>query len=67
MDHLVLLVIVLSNADVRPITKGLSVVAAMTSFMAFLPVNLANVMYMDRPALTAVLMGDAVVMLVTQE
>ena len=65
MDQMVLLVIMLSNADVRPITKGLSVVAAMTSLMAFLPVNLANAMHMDRPALTAALMGDVVVMLVT--
>ena len=65
MDQLVLLVIMLSNADVKPISKGLGVVAAMTSFLAFPPVNLANVMQMDRPALTAVLMDDAVVMLVT--
>ena len=65
MDQLVLLVIVLSNADVRPITKGLSVVDAMTSLMAFPPVNLANVMHMDQSVLTAVVMGDAVVMLAT--
>ena len=65
MDQLVLLVIVPSNAIVRPISKGLGVVAAMTSFMVFPPVNLANVMQMDRLTLTAVLMDDAVVMLVT--
>ena len=65
MDQLVLLVIVLSNADVKPISKGLGVVAAMTFLMVFPPVNRANVMQMDRPALTAVLMDDAVVMLVT--
>ena len=67
MDHLVLLVIVLSNADVKPISKGLGVVAAMTSFLAFPPVNLANVILMDRSTLAALQMGDVLVTLDTLE
>ena len=67
MDQLVLLVIVLSNADVKPISKGFGVVAAMTSFMVFLPVNLANAIRMGQSTLAVLQMGDVLVMLDTLE
>ena len=67
MDQLVLLVMMLSNADVKPISKGLGVVAAMTILMVFPPVNRANAILMDRLTLAVPQMGDVHVMLDTLE
>ena len=49
--------IVLSNVDVRLISKAYAAIAAMTTFMV-LPVNLASVMHSDLSTLAVVLMGD---------
>ena len=67
MDQMVLLVMMLSNADVKPISKGLGVVAAMTILMVFPPVNRANAILMDRSALGVPQMGHVLVTLDTLE
>ena len=64
MDPLVLLVTVLSNVDVRLISKAYAAIAAMTTFMV-LPVNLASVMHSDLSTLAVVRMEDVHVTLDT--
>ena len=58
--------IVLSNVDVRLISKAYAAIPAMTTFMV-LPVNLASVMHSDLSTLAVVLMGDVHVTLDTLE
>ena len=67
MVQMVLLAKVVSNVNVKPISKGLDAIAVMTSFMVFLPVNLANAILMDRLTLAVLQMGDVLVMLDTLE
>ena len=56
--------IVLSNVDVRLISKAYAAIPAMTTFMV-LPVNLANVMHSDRLTLAVLRMEDVHVTLDT--
>ena len=67
MDQLVLLVIVLSNADVKPISEGLNAIGAMTTFMVIQPVNLVDAILMDRSTLAVPQMGHVLVTLDTLE
>ena len=67
MVQMVLLAKVVSNVNVKPISKGLDAIAAMTTFMVFQPVNLADAILMVRSTLAVLQMGDALVMLDTLE
>ena len=67
MVQMVLLAIVVSNVDVKPISKGLNAIGAMTTFMVIQPVNLADAILMVRSTLAVLQMGDALVMLDTSE
>ena len=67
MVQMVLLAKVVSNVDVKPISEGLGAIAAMTSFMVFPPVNLADAILMDRSTLAVPQMGHVLVTLDTLE